>query len=165
MGSHQARPGARGRSLEPRGHIRISAYRASSPRCRSGWNDPKSRSRQTRRSATGTDETSPSPLIWVASMIGSYLMRIAASSLVSGLPSKVSTVNMRPLLRLPLCGIANTSEPVFCSRVGQVFPQIFRVLAGILREGKGAGWQRSSRRGTARCDGGCSRRWRSIRSR
>ena len=36
-------------------------------------------------------------------------MRVAASSAVSGSPSKVSTVNIRPFERLPLCGMASTS--------------------------------------------------------
>ncbi len=41
----------------------------------------------------------------------------SAHSLVNGLPSKVSTANIRPLDRLPLCGMASTRPPVLSSLV------------------------------------------------
>ena len=117
-----------------------------------------SRSRRTRHSARASGAPRCRPLIWVTSMIGSRLARSSASSRFSGLPSKVSTENMRPLLRLPLWGIASTSAPVvFWNR-----PGTSRDLRGSgCRTGKTApdGRLRWHRRGTARCGGDCCRPW------
>ena len=63
-------------------------------------------------------------------------MRCAASSAVSGWPSKVSTVNMRPFERLPLWGMARTSVPVSVLEVLHEGPEVFGVLAVVLREGQ-----------------------------